>query len=313
VLERWADPHALVAVGRARLQRVLATASAGQQGAQRAQQWLAAARAALQLYGDHPAIAFTELAAGVTSEVRLLRATQAELAAHARQREACDPRVDPAGLARSLPGLATIGGPALVATIGPASRFANASKFRCFTGLAPKASETGHTDRKGQPISKAGNRLLRTTLHRAADPARRQDPQLARIYWIQMVERGKDHLGALCVVAAHLGERAWTVMDRGMPYVLCDTDGTPSPPSRPRPSSPSSGPCQRRSADGGAAERGRPLSKSCKDMRMALKARRGDPPLRPPVLAGDPAASSRPCHTLDSQASIGNQTIPGRA
>jgi transposase len=195
VLERWADPHALVAVGRARLQRVLATASAGQQGAQRAQQWLAAARAALELYGDHPAIAFTELAAEVTSEVRLLRATQAELAAHARQREACYQRVDPAGLARSLPGLATIGGPALVATMGPASRFANASKFRCFTGLAPKASETDHTDRNGQPISKAGNRLLRTTLVRAADHARRQDPQLARIYWIQMVERGKDHLG----------------------------------------------------------------------------------------------------------------------
>jgi transposase len=168
VLERWADPHALLAAGRARLQRVLATASAGQQGAQRAQQWLAAARAALQLYGDHPAIAFTELAAEVTSEVRLLRATQAELADHASNRERCYRRVDPAGLARSLPGLATIGGPALAATMGTASRFANASKFRCFTGLAPRASETGQTDRKGQPISKAGNRLLRTTLVRAA-------------------------------------------------------------------------------------------------------------------------------------------------
>ena len=232
VLERWADPHALVAVGRARLQRVLATASAGQQGAQRATQWLAAARAALELYSDHPAIAFTELAAEVTSEVRLLRATQTELELHAGQREACYQRVDPAALARSLPGLATIGGPALVATMGPASRFANASKFRCFTGLAPKASETGQTDRKGQPITKAGNRLLRTTLVRAADHARRQDPQLARIYWTQMVERGKDHLGAVCVVAAHLAERAWTVMDRGTPYVVCDTDGTPVTPAQ---------------------------------------------------------------------------------
>ncbi|HYY79694.1 MAG TPA: hypothetical protein VFD04_10985 [Actinomycetes bacterium] len=44
---------------------------------------------------------------------------------------------------------------------------------------------------------------------------------------MQMVQRGKDHLGALCVVAAHLAERAWTVLDRGMPYVICDTDGTP--------------------------------------------------------------------------------------
>jgi transposase len=60
--------------------------------------------------------------------------------------------------------------------MGPASRFATAAKFRAFTGLAPKASETGQTDRKGQPISKAGNRPLRTTLVRAADNARRVDP-----------------------------------------------------------------------------------------------------------------------------------------
>jgi transposase len=232
VLERWADPHALVAVGRARLQRLLGTASAGQQGAQRATQWLAAAHAALQLYGDHPAIAWQDLAAEVATEVRLLRATQAELDRHAGQREACYRQVDPAALARSLPGLAEIGGPALVATMGPAQRFTNASKFRCFTGLAPKASETGQTDRKGQPITKAGNRLLRTTLVRAADHARRQDPQLARIYWTQMVQRGKDHLGAVCVVAAHLAERAWTVMDRGTPYVICDIDGTPVTPAQ---------------------------------------------------------------------------------
>ena len=47
-----------------------------------------------------------------------------------------------------------------------------------------------------------------------------------------MVQRGKDHLGATCVVAAHLAERAWTVMNRGTPYVLCDTDGTPVTPAK---------------------------------------------------------------------------------
>jgi transposase len=132
-------------------------------------------------------VAFTDLAAEVHTEVRLLKATQAELDRHATQREDCYRWVDPFGLARSLPGLAQIGGPALVATMGPARRFPTASKFRSFTGLAPKASQTGNTDRKGQPISKAGNRLLRTTLVRAADTARRQDPQLARIYYAQMV------------------------------------------------------------------------------------------------------------------------------
>lgn len=313
VLERWADPHALVAVGRARLQRLLGIASAGQQGAQRAEQWLAAAHAALESYGDHPAPGWQDLAAEVTSEVRLLRATQAELAAHARQREACYRRVDPAALARSLPGLATIGGPALVATMGTASRFATAAKFRCFTGLAPKASETGHSDRKGQPISKAGNRLLRTTLHRAADHARRQDPQLARIYWTQMVQRGKDHLGATCVVAAHLAERAWVVMDRGTPYVLCDTDGTPVTAQQAKASIadhwtvPEDVRRRRRSRKGKA-----PQQVLTGHVQGAQGATRRPSP-SPASLAGAPSPSSQPSRNLDSQASIGNQTITSRA
>jgi Transposase len=54
---------------------------------------------------------------------------------------------------------------------------------------------------------------------------------------------------------------------------------SPSPPNRPRPSSPSAGPCPNRSAGGGATRRGRPLNKSSPDMSMALEAQRGDPPL----------------------------------
>jgi hypothetical protein len=34
------------------------------------------------------------------------------------------------------------------------------------------------------------------------------------------------------VVAGHLAERAWAVMHRGMPYVICDTDGAPVTPTQ---------------------------------------------------------------------------------
>ena len=61
----------------------------------------------------------------------------------------------------------------------------------------------------------------------AADIARKQDPQLARIYYLQMTERGSSHTKALCVVAANLAERAWVVMLRGEPYQIRDTDGRP--------------------------------------------------------------------------------------
>jgi transposase len=232
VLERWADPHDLVKAGKARVSRVIATASHNHQGATRATEWLAAAHAALGLYGQHPGVAFADLAAEVATEVRLLKAIETELASHEEAREERYRAVDPAELARSLPGIKTVGGPALVATMGRAERFPSAAHFRSFTGLAPKASETGNTDRKGQAMSKAGNALLRTTLVRAADWARKQDPQLARIYYIQMTERGKNHLAANCVVAAHLAERAWLVMRRGTPYVLRDVDGTAVNPAQ---------------------------------------------------------------------------------
>jgi transposase len=227
VLERYADPNTLVRLGVKRLTAVIAKASNNHQGAGRSAQWIAAAEASLELYDGHSAVAFADLAAEVATEVRLLRAVQAELAGHATERESCYRWVDPGALARSLPGLAEVGGPALAAAMGNPARFQRGKQFRAFTGLTPRASETGDTDRKGQPMSKAGSSLLRTTLVRAADHARKQDPQLARIYYVQMVERGKDHLGALCVVAANLAERAWAVMHRQMPYVTCDTNGRP--------------------------------------------------------------------------------------
>ena len=227
VLERWADPNVLANTGLKRLTTAIVKASNGHLGVARAQEWLTAAHASIDLYGGHRAVAFADLAAEIATEVRLLQAAKTELAVHASERETAYRHVDPNELARSLPGLAEIGGPALVATMGDPTRFTKGKQFRSFTGLVPKASETGDTDRKGQPMSKAGSSLLRTTLVRAADTARKQDPQLARIYYVQMVERGKNHLGALCIVASHLAERAWRVMHRQTPYVICDIDGRP--------------------------------------------------------------------------------------
>ena len=182
VLERYADPNALLKLGLKRLTALIEKTSKGHQGLDRAGRWIGAAEASIELYAGHPAIAYTDLAAEIATEVRLLRAVQTELAAHATERENAYRWVDPLELARSLPGVAEIGGPALVAAMGDPARFARGKQFRSFTGLTPKASETGDTDRKGQPMSKAGSSMLRTTLVRAADNARKVDPQRARIY-----------------------------------------------------------------------------------------------------------------------------------
>lgn len=228
VLERYADPRKLAKVRRGRLTDLIATAARGHgDPAAKAQAFRTAAREALALYGDHPAVPFEVIALEIGTEIRLLRAAEDERARHQAAREDAYLQVDPDQLARSLPGIATVGGPLLVAVMGDPARFRNAAAFKSYVGLAPKASETGNTDRKGQKISKAGNRDLRTQLQRSAETARQLDPQLAAVYHDQMVNKGAVHNKALCVVAAKLAERAWTVMNRGTPYIVCDVDGTP--------------------------------------------------------------------------------------
>lgn len=83
-------------------------------------------------------------------------------------------------------------------------------------------------------MSKAGPRWLRDQLVQSANTARRLDPQLAEVYFTQMVERGAHHQKAVCVIAARLAERAWVVMSRGEPYVIRDVDGTPVSPAEAR-------------------------------------------------------------------------------
>ena len=178
------------------------------------------------------AVDFTGLAAEIATEVRLLRGIGTELAAHAAEREAGHRQVDPACVARSLPGLAEVGGPALAACMGdPAPVRVTASSSAPTPAWPPKPPRPARPTAKASPCPKPDPPCLRTTLVRAADTARKQDPQLARLYHQQMTERGKDHLGATCVVAAALAERAWTVMRRGQPYTLCDTDGRPVTPA----------------------------------------------------------------------------------
>jgi hypothetical protein len=135
VLERYADPRALTAAGLARLTTLIVKVSRNHQHRARARQWLDAARASLDLYAGHPAVDLTGLAAEITTEIRLLRATCAELTAHAGHRENHYQQVDPAGLARTLPGLADVGGPALAACMGDPARFRHGKQFRSFTGL----------------------------------------------------------------------------------------------------------------------------------------------------------------------------------
>lgn len=184
VLERYGDPRALLEAGPERIAELLAagrgfpvaTAQA------RARGWVGVAQAAVALYGDDPAMPYADLAAELASQIRLLRGVLGEQRVHERARERAYRKVEPDELARSLPGIAEVGAPLLVAALGRPQRFRSAGRFKAFTGLTPKASETGETDRKGQAITKAGAARVRKQLICSANTARQVDPQLAAVY-----------------------------------------------------------------------------------------------------------------------------------
>ena len=78
-------------------------------------------------------------------------------------------------------------------------------------------------------MSKAGSSLLRTTLIRAADNARHQDPSSPRSTtsrWSSAARTPRRPLRG----RRHLAERFWAVMNRGRPYLVCDADNTPIDP-----------------------------------------------------------------------------------
>ena len=232
VLERWADPQALVAVGSARLQQVLASASAGQQGTQRAEQWLAAAHAALELYGDHSAIAWQ--GSGRRGHQRGPAAARHPGRA-GRPRQGAGSLLPAGRPGRAGPQPAR---PGRDRRARPGRHHGQGQPLR-HRGQVPLLHRPGPTSIRDRP-----DRPQRPTHHQGRQPAAADHPGPRRRPRPPTRPPARPHLldpdgrarqrppgGGLCG-RRHLAERAWTVMDRGTPYVICDTDATPVTPAQ---------------------------------------------------------------------------------
>ena len=91
-------------------------------------------------------------------------------------------------------------------------RFPSAEKFRLWCGIVPRSKQSGDSESKGMPITKAGPNLVKAMLYLNADVARQYDVQLAAFYHKQMVEYGKHHTKAVVAVASHLASRIYAVL-----------------------------------------------------------------------------------------------------
>jgi len=109
--------------------------------------------------------------------------------------------------------------------IGDPKRFASTELFRGWTGMVPNSKQSGGSESKGLHITKAGPNLIKKYAYLDADVARQWDPQIAAIYYDQMVHKGKHHVQAVCTCATHLLDRVFAVLRDDRPYECRDVDG----------------------------------------------------------------------------------------
>jgi transposase len=183
----------------------------------------------LQLYGGSITyIDYTALAAEVARQQR--RLADLETDAHTIRLKVTRPlyrQLHPSRNLETIKGVGQDGAAVYVGFIGDPSRFASNRRFRGWSGMIPRSAQSGTLDSKGLRITRAGPNLIKKFAFLDAASGRRHDPQLAAIYYDQMVNKGKHHSQAVCACATHLLDRVRVILTEDRPYELRDVDGTP--------------------------------------------------------------------------------------
>ncbi len=92
--------------------------------------------------------------------------------------------------------------------------------------MLPDSEQSAESEVKGLHISQAGPDLIKKYAYLDAEIARRYDPQIAAIYYDQMIRKGKHHKQAVCACATHLLDRVLAVLRADKPDEVRDSDGT---------------------------------------------------------------------------------------
>jgi transposase len=136
-------------------------------------------------------------------------------------------KIHPQRYLETIPGVGRDGAAVFASIIGNPDRFINLRKHRGWSGMVPNSRQSSSYQASGLKITQAGPRLIKKFAYLDADMARQRDPQIAAIYYDQMVNKGKHHTQAICVCATHLLDRVLTVLRENRPYMLKDAEGNP--------------------------------------------------------------------------------------
>jgi transposase len=134
----------------------------------------------------------------------------------------------------TIPGVGQDGAAVYLSFIGNPRRFTGLRELRGWSGMVPNSKQSASSEVAGLKITQAGPGLIKKFAFLDANAARQCDPQIAALYYDQMVHRGKHHVQALCTCSAHLLDRVGVVLREDRPYQLQDVDGSPITPERAR-------------------------------------------------------------------------------
>lgn len=230
--KHWYQPHAVLQAGASGLEeawRAEPVAADFEASPGWAAGLVRLAKEALALYGtDSLYLDYAYLQAEVLREQTLLETVEAQH--HTVQLKTVRPlyrELHPSRNLETLKGVGQDGAAVYLSFIGDPRRFADHAHFRGWTGMTPDSQQSGQSEAKGLHISQAGPDLIKKFAYLGAESARQWDPQIAALYYDQMVVHGKHHNQAVCSCATHLLDRIWTILKEDRPYELRDVDGTP--------------------------------------------------------------------------------------
>lgn len=213
LLRELGDPHELVRLGPAGIAARLADYKVSFP-AEVLTALVTRAQGAVALYAGN---AYVDLAGSQEEVVEALALLeQAEAAQRPLERQlraVLDAELDPDHALRSLYGVGDLVASYILAAVGDIGRFGSVRRFTGYTGYYPVVVQSVD-DPRGVRLAKAGPQMLKVALYLAAETARQWDPELARLYQVQFMERGKHHLTALCHVATRVAARVYAVLQR---------------------------------------------------------------------------------------------------
>jgi transposase len=91
---------------------------------------------------------------------------------------------------RTIPGVGDHTPPMFLATVGDPTRFQSQSSFSNYCGIVPGSNQSSISEANGLNMTKAGPAIMRWALFQAGQIGRSHDPQLACVYYREMVHNG---------------------------------------------------------------------------------------------------------------------------